>query len=94
MSLESICEHAVNFTRRINEFPTYFAGVDRRGRMRDKASKAETTQGEKTRGENNYDNGNQCETVYLDERKPAGNYERQVTIKQNNYCVEPLAWSG
>lgn len=47
-----------------------------------KASKAGKTLGERKRGENNYDNGNSCETVYLNERKCAGNYECQVTITQ------------
>lgn len=63
--------------------------------MRDKASRAENylrRERERKRGENNYNNGNKCETVYLDERKPSGKKKRRVTIKLNNYCVEPPAW--
>lgn len=56
-----------------------------REQKRDEALKAKTIQGK--REENNYDNGNWCETVYLDERKSSGNYERQVTIKLNNTVV-------
>lgn len=54
-----------------------------------KASKAEKTLGDRKIGENNYNNGNWCETVFLNARKPAENYQHQVRVKQNN----AIMWS-